>query len=728
MRRLLCAVLALSVSTPLAAQTPTPTPRTAGENVTHAARPNPQAPVVSAEPGAADPYQWLEEFRSPRALEQVEAWNARTLAVLERDPRYQRFFDQTLAIVQATDRIPGPAFRGDRVDNFWRDETNTHGLWRRTTLDSYRTAQPHWETMLDLDALSRSEGKNWVWAGAACLPPAEDLCLVSLSDGGQDADVIREFDAQEHAFVEGGFNLSEGKQNAVWIDDGALLVGRDWGPGTMTASGYAFVLKRLRRGQPLSAAEELFRGQASDVSVFPSALRDPDGRLRALMAIRGVTFFESEFHLLGDDGPVRIPVPGRSSFQGFIDGQMIFSLEEAWTPRAGAESFPVGALVAIDLDAFVAAPAQVRAALVYAPTSREAVQSVSTTRNRLVVNMLENVRGAVYSFARENGRWTRTRLNLPENAAINVVSTRDSDDALFASVASFTQPDTLWLADAAGGPAQQIKSLPARFNAEGLVTEQFEATSRDGTRVPYFVVRRADIAYDGSNPTLISAYGGFQVSRTPAYSGPLGKLWLENGGVYVLANIRGGGEFGPAWHQAGLNVNRQRIYDDFAAVGEDLIRRRITSPRRLGISGGSNGGLLTGVQMTQRPDLWNAVVIRVPLLDMLGFERIGAGASWAGEYGSTSNPEQRAFLASISPYHALRADRRYPTPFLMTSTNDDRVSPAHARKMAARMEAMGLPFNYYEDTAGGHSGDANLRQVARETSLMYVYLARQLMD
>ena len=725
MRRLLCAFVALAVSVPVAAQTPSAT-RQGGANVTNAARPSPQAPVVSAAPGAPDPYQWLEEFRSPRALQQVEQWNARTLAVLERDPRYQRFFDQTLAIVQAEDRIASPTFRGEHVDNFWRDETNTHGLWRRTTLASYQTATPRWETVLDLDALSTAEGKNWVWAGASCLPPAYDRCLLSVSDGGQDADVVREFDPNARRFVDGGFTLAEGKQNATWIDRDNLLVGREWGPGTMTASGYAFILKRVRRGRPLAEAEEMFRGQASDVSVFPAALRDSDGRLRALMAIRGVTFFESEFHILRDGGPLRVPVPARSSFSGFFDGQLVFSLEEPWT--VGGRTYPTGALVSFDLDQFLRQPTAVRPTLVYAPTPREAIQGTASTRNRLLVSMLENVRGALYSFAHQNGRWTRRRLPLPENSAISVVAARDEDDALFVNVASFTQPDTLWLGDAASGAMRQVKSLPARFDAANLVTEQFEATSRDGTRVPYFVVRRRDIPYDGSNPTLISAYGGFQVSRTPGYSGPLGKVWLENGGVYVLANIRGGGEFGPAWHQAGLNVNRQRIYDDFAAVGEDLIRRRITSPRRLGISGGSNGGLLTGVQMIQRPDLWNAVVIRVPLLDMIGFERIGAGASWAGEYGSVSNPAQRTFLAAISPYHALRPDRRYPTPFLMTSTNDDRVSPAHARKMAARMEAMGLPFQYYEDTAGGHSGDANLRQVARETALMYVYLARQLMD
>ena len=724
MRQLLCAVAAFSMTLPAAAQTPPA--RTAGENQTHAARPNTQAPALSTDPAAPDPYQWLEEFRSPRALAQVEQWNARTVAELEADPRFETYRAQTLAILEAPDRIPAPTFRGQHVDNFWRDERNTHGLWRRTTLDSYRTASPRWETVLDLDALSRTEGKNWVWGGADCLQPAYDRCLVSISDGGSDADVMREFDPTARQFVANGFSLPEGKQNATWIDRDNLLVAREWGPGTMTASGYPFVLRRVARGQPLAQGRELFRGQASDVAVYPAVLRDPDGRLRALMAVRGVTFFESEHHILRDGGNVRIPVPAKSSFQQFFDGQMIFSLEEPWT--VAGQTFPLGALVSIDLDRFLADPANPRPTLVYAPTARESVQSVASTRNRLLVSMSENVTGAVYSLRRQNGRWSRERLELPRNSTIRLMAARDEDDALFVNVANFLNPDSLWFGDAATGRLQSVKTLPARFNAEGLVTEQFEATSRDGTRVPYFVVRRRDVAYDGTNPTLIYAYGGFQVSQNPSYSGALGKNWLENGGVYVLANIRGGGEFGPAWHQAGLNVNRQRIYDDFIAVGEDVIRRRISSPRRLGISGGSNGGLLTGVMLTQRPDLWNAAVIRVPLLDMIHFERIGAGASWAGEYGSVTNPEQRAFLAGISPLHNVRADRRYPVPFLMTTTNDDRVSPAHARKMAARMEALGLPFHYYEDTAGGHSSDANLRQVARETAMMYVYLSRRLMD
>ena len=724
--RLVALLAALAVTAvPAAAQnaTSSPTP-----NQTNAARPRADAPAVSTAAGATDPYAWLEPYREPRALAQVETWNRATLAELQADRRFETYQQQILTILQAPDRIAAPAFRGNAVDNFWRDQTNTHGLWRRTTLDSYRTDTPRWETVLDLDALSRADGKNWVWQGANCLAPAYDRCLVNISDGGSDANVVREFNPLTRQFTAGGFNLSEGKQNVDWIDQNTLIVGREWGPGSMTASGYPFILRRVTRGQPMEQAPELFRGQASDVSVSPTTLRDPDGRLRAVMAIRGVSFFESEFYILRDgQPPLRVPVPMKASLQGFLDGQMIFSLEEPWT--VGGRTYASGALVAIDLDGFLARPAAPSATLVYAPGAREAVDGVASTRSRLIVTAYDNVRGRLYSLRRgANGQWTRTRLPLPDNSGVRVVTASDQNDQLFVNAASFLQPDTLYIADAATASVSPVKRLPARFNAADLVTEQFEATSTDGTRVPYFVVHRRGIRYDGTNPTLMYAYGGFQVSQTPGYSGGLGRVWLENGGVYVLANIRGGGEFGPAWHQAGLNVHRQVVYDDFASVARDLFRRNITSPRRLGIRGGSNGGLLMGVEFTQHPELWNAVVIQVPLLDMLGFEHIGAGASWVGEYGSTSDPAQRAFLANLSPYHALSADRRYPTPFLLTSTNDDRVSPAHARKFAARMEALGLPFYYYEDTAGGHSGDANLRQVAFESALYYVYLSRRLMD
>ena len=663
-----------------------------------------------------DPFLWLEEIDGPAALDWVRAQNARTLARLEGDPRYPQLYAEALAVLTATDRIPYPRFVGERLANFWQDETHVRGLWRMTTLASFRDEKTEWEPILDIDALAATEGRNWVYQGAALLPREDRLCLISLSNGGKDAAEWREFDIGGKAFVEGGFFLPEGKQSAAWLDANALLVARDWGPGTMTASGYPFVLKRWRRGDPLGAAEELFRGAADDVSVRPVVLRDPDGTVRGFMAARGVNFYESEYYLLRADGPLRLPVPAKSSFREFAAGQLIFSLEQEWPP------YPAGALIALDIDDFS------RTVLIHAPGPREAIESVAATRSRLLVAIYRNVRGRVAAYRFDRGQWTAMPLPFPDNASIAPVATSDRDDRAFIDVASFLSPNTLYLADAAEGNAEPVKHLPPRFRAADDIVEQLEAASADGTAIPYFLIRPKELELDGSAPTLLYGYGGFQVSLTPSYLGVAGRLWLEKGGVYAVANIRGGGEFGPAWHEAALKRDRQRAFDDFIAVAEDLIRRGITSPRRLGIMGGSNGGLLMGAMLTQRPELFGAVVIQVPLLDMLRYHRLLAGASWMAEYGDPDDPKEAEFLRRISPYQRLRPGLAYPEPFFVTSTKDDRVHPAHARKMAAKMAAMRLPFLYYENVDGGHSAAANLQEQARRQALEFIYLCQKLMD
>jgi prolyl oligopeptidase len=681
----------------------------------------------SSVPLPDDPYVWLEEAESARSLAWVKTENDRSLGVLQADARYGQFEEAAYKIAAAKDRIPGVSFRGqtDDLDNFWQDPDHVRGLWRRTTLKSYETATPEWRTILDIDALSKAEGANWVYKGAQCLPPEERLCLVSLSNGGKDAVEVREFDSVAGKFVDGGFRLPEGKQNFSWIDKDTLLIARDWGPGTMTDSGYPFVLKTLKRGQSFEQATEVLRGEKTDVSVQPFVLRDHDGRVQALMASRGVSFFESEYYLLGGAKAVKLPFPLKSSIQALHKGKLVFSLEQDW-PEAG---FKQGDLLAYDLAALKRSPATAKALLVLRPGPRESIEGVTTTRNKMVVALYENVKGAAYVYDVDaKGAWTRKQLELPKNASIGLGSSSDRDDRIFISVTSYLQPTTLFLADAGAGAVRQVKSTPPRFDATGLTVDQFEATSTDGTKVPYFVVHRADIKLDGSNPTLLYAYGGFQSSMTPSYSGSVGKLWLERGGVYVVANIRGGGEFGPAWHTAGLKENRQKVFDDFASVAKDLIARNVTSPRRLGIMGGSNGGLLMGVQLTQHPELYNAVVVQVPLFDMLRYTQIGAGASWVGEYGDPAIPEQRAYIEKYSPYQALKAGMKYPEPLFETSTKDDRVHPSHARKAAAKMEALGYPFYYYENTDGGHAAAANLKETARRQALEFVYLSRKLMD
>jgi len=673
-----------------------------------------------------DPFLWLEDVEGDKAIAWVREQNARTLALIEADPRYRRLYDTVLEIITAEDRIPYPMFLGPGISNFWQDSRHVRGLSRRTTLESYRTAEPEWETIYDLDALAAAEGRNWVAAGASILPPEDRLAMVALSDGGKDAATLREFDIAERHFVDTGFVLPESKQSAVWLDADTLLVGRDWGPGTMTASGYPFIVKRWRRGTPLDAAEEIFRGTQDDVSVRAGPLRDPDGTVRGVVATRAIDFYVSERFLLSDAGPVKLPLPGKASLQAFVSGQMVFSLEEEW--RRDGQVFPSGALVSLDLAQCQTDIDAVRPALVYAPGPRETIEGVTATRSRLLVAIYRNVRGSAVSFHFADGGWQPAPLPLPENASVSLIATSDRDDSAFVDVAGYLLPNTLYLADLSVGTAEAVKSAPARFDASKAVVEQFDATSKDGTQIPYFVVRPRDLAFDGNAPTLLYGYGGFQVSMNPAYSGALGKMWIEPGGVYVIANIRGGGEFGPAWHQAALKEHRQRAYDDFIAVAEDLIARKITSPPRLGIMGGSNGGLLMGVMLTQRPDLFRAIVCQVPLLDMLRFHKLLAGASWMAEYGDPDNPAERPFLERISPYHHLRADTAYPEVFFLTSTKDDRVHPGHARKMAAKMASMGLPFLYYENIDGGHAAAANLEERARRTALEFTYLFRKLVD
>lgn len=683
---------------------------------------------VSAQTTADDPYIWLEEVSSPKAMAWVEQHNARSTAVLEDDPRYQSYYQAALAIAEAKDRIPVGSFIGGQVYNFWQDSDHVRGIWRRTSQDSYASGQPQWETVLDLDALAASEKANWVWKGAQCARPAERRCLINLSDGGEDAVTVREFDLHDKGFVKGGFHLPKGKQDVAWENDHSLLVSREWRRGELTQSGYAYVVKRLKRGQRLAAATELFRGSKKDVAASAAVLRDAQNRTLPLV-VEATDFFRSNTFLLGAKGVRRLAIPEKAQPVDMIGGKVIIQSQEEWSPAGSGKTFPAGSLLSIDLAQLRANPARPRPALIYAPRPREALQGSSAAKDVLLVSILDNVRGRTLLFRPDaNGHWQRSALELPDNSTIGIADTSHKDNRALLAVTGFLTPPSLWLADAARGSAAEIMRQPAKFDASDLVAEQREAVSSDGTRVPYFLVHRRGIRLDGSNPTLLYAYGGFEVSQTPSYSATVGKLWLERGGVYAVANIRGGGEFGPAWHEAGLSTRRQIVYDDFAAVARDLIATGVTSPRRLGIRGGSNGGLLMGVQFTQSPELWNAVIIDVPLLDMVRIAKIAAGASWEGEYGSVSDPAVRAFWEKTSPYQALRRDGKYPVPFIFTTTKDDRVGPSHARKFAARMEEYGLPFYYYENTEGGHAAGANLRQTARTNALEMVYLARQLMD
>jgi prolyl oligopeptidase len=677
------------------------------------------------EAASDDPFLWLEDAHGARAMAWVEAENAKTTAVIEGDPRFEALYNDAKIIAQAKDRIPEPNILGGRVFNLWQDADHQHGIWRQTSLPDFKSDSPNWHTVLDLDALSKTETANWFWKGAICREPEEQRCMLNLSDGGEDAVTAREFDLVKGRFADGGFALPSGKQDIAWLDSGTLLVSREWKPGELTKSGYAFVVKRIQRGQPLDAAVEVFRGSADDVGVSPFTLTDGSGH-SAVFLQRAVSIFEFEFYHVGPQGPAKLQIPMKADFLALVDGRLIVSLHEDWK-RAGEPTMPQGSLVSLELSAVAADPKHLHPALVYAPSAREAFVEAGATRGHLIVHTLDNVNGRAFSYKPEpKGRWSRRRLDLPNIVSLNIIDTDLHSERAFIQVTGFLTPPRLILADLDTAALTTVKTLPAKFDASRDVVEQFEATSKDGTKIPYFIVHPKTAKMDGSTPTILNAYGGFLDARTPTYSAELGKLWLERGGAFVLANIRGGGEFGPAWHEAGLKTHRQRIYDDFAAVGKDLIAKGFVSSPHLGIRGGSNGGLLMGVEFTQHPELWGAVAIEVPLLDMLRYEQIAAGSSWVAEYGSVSVPEERAFLASISPYHNLQRGVQYPEALIWTTTKDDRVGPQHARKFAAKLASMGVPYLYYEVIEGGHAAGATLLEQAKMRAREYTYFSRKL--
>lgn len=699
--------------------------------------PHMPADLTPAGVRAADDHLALEEVEGAAAMAFVAESNRRALAALEGDRRYETFRQQAEAILTATDRIPSPSFLGEGIGNFWQDAANPKGVWRRTTLDSYRSADTQWETMLDIDALARAEGRDWVWKGADCLAPDETRCLVSLSDGGKDAVVVREFDTATGLWVEDGFILPEGKHRIEWLDRDTLLVATDFGEGTLTESGYPFIVKSLGRGQTLAQATEVYRGEAGDggYGVSPSVYRNKDGVVEAVLISRPLDTYRSETWRLVDGRAVRLNLPERVGIHGSMGTQLVFSLDEDWIVGS-APPLPAGALVIATLDGLSAPEMPVSngdPGVIFRPGERQSIESVQVMADSILAVVSDNVVGTLKRFdsvVRRGGHaeWRATDIAVPANSAVGLGDSSKSRGEVFLSTQGFLTPPTLSLADVDAGTTTELRGAPPKFDASTHVVEQFEARSSDGTMIPYFVTRPRDMAMDGSAPTILFGYGGFQVSFPPAYKPEMGKLWLENGGVFVQANIRGGGEFGPQWHQSVLNQNRQLAFDDFAAVAADLHRRGISSPRRTGIYGRSNGGVLTSVTMTQHPELIHAAVIESPLIDMLRYHELPAGASWIGEYGDPRIPEEAAWIARYSAYQNLRPGADYPRVYITTNTRDDRVHPGHSRKFAARLGEMGYDHLYYEETSGGHSNDADPIANARRWARHYVYLSQQLMD
>jgi len=680
---------------------------------------------------ADDPYQWLEDVGGDKSLAWVRERNAESQAALQAQPGYAETRRALLEVLNARDRIPSISRRGDYVYNLWQDEAHQRGLWRRTTLAEYAKPEPAWETLLDVDALGRAEKESWVFQGASCLGPDYKHCLLSLSRGGSDAAVVREFDVATKRFVDGGFFVPEAKSDVAWADANTIYVASDFGAGSLTDSGYPRVVKRWSRGTPLAEAKTIYEAEKSDVSVFVSVDRTP-GFERTIVG-RSIDFYTNRSFLLKKGGQlaeIEKPLDASVSF----DREWLM-LELRSDLVAGKTTYRQGSLLAARAEAYLRGERHFE--LLFAPTATRSLAGSTHTRSHLLLNILDNVVSRVEELHWDGKVWQRRSVATPSPGALGISSLYDPEveragqvdplgDKYLLSYTDFLTPDSLLLGSAGSDERVRLKQRVNFFDAEGMRTEQRFATSKDGTRVPYFIVWPKGAKADGRNPTLLYGYGGFEISLTPGYSGGYGRAWHQRGGVRVIANIRGGGEFGPAWHQAAVKAQKQHSYDDFIAVAEDLIASKVTNPRQLGIMGGSNGGLLVGATFVQRPDLFNAVVCQVPLLDMRRYSHLLAGASWMAEYGDPDKSEEWAWISKYSPYQNVRAGVHYPTVLFTTSTRDDRVHPAHARKMAARMLAQGHPLLYYENIEGGHGGAADSEQRATMQALEFSFLWRQL--
>lgn len=673
------------------------------------------------EPAVAnDPYQWLEDVTGDKPLDWVRAQNAKTDAALASSPEFKAMEAGIREVLDSDAKIPGVQKIGDWYYNFWKDRNHERGIWRRTTLEEYRKPNPAWETIIDLDALNKAEGENWVWHGADCLRPEYNRCLVALSRGGADADVTREFDVASKRWVEGGFFRPEAKGALGWIDRDTVYVYTDFGAGTMTESGYPRVVKRWKRGTPLESAQVVYEGKADDMYI--AAYHDDTPGFERDFVSRTLAFYNDELYLVGKDGKLAKVDAPNSANKGVKRQWLTLELREPWT--VGGKTYPAGSLLATDFDGFMAGKREFD--VLFEPTDSTSLASYSWTKSHLVLNVLDDVKNRLSVLTPTAQGWKRGEfVGAPAFGTLGVSAVDDDEsDAVWLTATDYLTPTTLSLAQLGKAP-EQLKAMPSFFDGSNDVIEQHFATSKDGTRVPYFLVRPKGLKADGSNPTLLYGYGGFEIALTPGYSGGLGRSWLDRGGVYAVANIRGGGEYGPRWHQAALKANRHKAYEDFAAVAQDLIDRRITSPRHLGVQGGSNGGLLTGNMLTQYPELFGAVVVQVPLLDMKRYNKLLAGASWMAEYGNPDTADWE-FIRTFSPYHLFDPKKTYPPVIFTTSTRDDRVHPGHARKMAAKMIEAGKDVTYYENIEGGHGGAANNAQAAHMAALAYSFLWQRL--
>ncbi len=682
--------------------------------------------TTTTAPKLADDHLWLEEIEGARALDFVKTENEKTLNVLKNDPHYKSIESELRAISYAKDRVPWVYQMHGMLYNFWRDQKSVRGIWRRTTLAEYKKAEPKWETVLNLDELAKTENENWVWKGTRCLPHDYERCLLILSRGGKDAVVIREFDVKTKKFVKDGFNIPEAKNHVAWIDLNTIYIGTDHGPDSMTDSGYPRTIQILKRGEKVSDAKTVFEADKKDISA--DAYVEHSNRGTYQFYTRGLTFYETENWYVKNGEKILIPMPKDAALNGVHHDYLLYTLKSDLKTKK--RLFKTGSLVALPLSSVLKKedPA-LHLELIFEPTKKTFLQNVIQTKNHLILETIDNIQGKLLKVTFKKPRhWITEKINLGNNGVASIESTEVEHDQFLALYTDFVTPTTLSLANLNNHSVkfEKLKTSPPRFESKDLISEQRFATSKDGERIPYFIVHKKGMKKDGTNPTLLYGYGGFEISIQPFYLSGTGKVWLEKGGVYVLANIRGGGEFGPSWHQAAQKEKHQVVFDDFIAIAEDLIKDKITSPAHLGIQGGSNGGLLTGGTFVQRPDLFNAVLCEVPLLDMYRYNKLLAGASWVDEYGNPDDPAMREIIGKYSPYQNVKPGIQYPEVFFMTSTKDDRVHPGHARRMVAKMRELNLPLFYFENTEGGHGGVANLEQGILWGSLEFTYLWKKL--
>jgi prolyl oligopeptidase len=672
-----------------------------------------------------DPNLWLSDIHGAKALDWVKAQNAKSDAALKADPIYADDRAKLLSVLNADDRIPEGSLDHQWVFNFWQDARQVRGVWRRTAIADYAQSKPHWQTLLDLDRLDQSAKTDWVWQGSDC-PPRFAHCLLYLSPGGTDAVVVREYDPKTQLFLGHGFDLPVAKSRAVYFDDDHVLFATDFGPGSMTPSSYPRIVKLWTRGEPLSAAKTVYEARPDDMLASPEVHRGPYGTVAVIT--RQISFFKAEYYVLAPGGKtLKLPLPEGAQLQGITQGQLIATLQDTWT--TAGRTIPKGALIAFPVQDFAKTGKAGPVAVLYTPGPHAMIDEVATGRDAVFASIYQDVKGSIHAFRFANGQWSDSALGLPKNGSTQIVSTNDWGPGAYFSYQSFLSPPTLYAYDGASPPIA-IKAEPKRFDPSGIEAVQYWVTSKDGTKVPYFLIRPK--AATGPIPTILYAYGGFQLSNTPWYWNdghkPLdaGQTWLSKGGAIAVANIRGGGEFGPAWHEAALKYRRQRAYDDFEAVAADIEKRGLSTPKQLGIVGASNGGLLVTVAMTQRPDLFGAVVCQRPLIDMLRYTGFGAGASWTGEYGDPADPKMATYIRTYSPYQNVKSGVSTPPILFITETSDDRVTPVFARMMAAKMEAQGHDVLFNEALEGGHGPGSTHEEEADYWALSYAFLSRKL--